>query len=67
MCSHHNILIKVSQSKGRSKDGDLKYQRMVLTWTLQDEIYQEVKKQIFSLKTLEKESVLFIMFYFVIL
>ena len=66
MCSHHNILIKVSQSKGRSKDGDLKYQRMVLTWTLQDEIYQEVKKQIFSLKTLEKESVLFIMFYFVI-
>lgn len=49
-----------------NESSDFTRQCAVLTWTLQKENYQEIKKEIFSLKTLEKESLLMPKFYLVI-
>lgn len=49
-----------------NESSDFTRQCAVLTWTLKNKDYQEIKEQIFSLKSLEKESLLMPKFYLVI-
>lgn len=64
-CSYLNILTNVSQMKG-NESSDSTRQCAVLTQILQNKNYQEIKEQIFSLKSQEKESLLMPKYYLVI-